>query len=83
MPPVALTRELFAGDGLSVLLRGDRDLPVPRVCQLPGPSYDAAAFFRERRHARMAAMPMAGMAGMKNVTVTSAPVTGLPSGRSA
>ena len=32
----------------------------------------------KRLSTRIAAMPMAGMAGMKNTTLTSAPVTGEP-----
>ena len=51
---------------------------VPPLPNFPEPSYMPPPLSLRFETVRMAAIPIAGMAGMKNVTVTWAPVTGLP-----
>src|SRR5579883_2845648 len=67
----------LGGDRLPAFLCGDRH--VPPLPRLPVASYMPPPLSLSITTVRMADMPMAGMAGIKNVTVTLAPSTGLPS----
>src|SRR5438105_4121312 len=51
---------------------------VPPLSNFPEPSYMPPPLSLRFETVRIAAIPIAGMAGMKNVTVTWAPETGLP-----
>ena len=78
-PSRGVHAQLLAGDRLPVLFGDDRDLPCSAALQVGLDLHRGRCPCRSRvTGVRIAAMPIAGIAGMKNVTLTSAPEMGEP-----
>src|ERR1051326_8076716 len=81
MPPVALTRSCFVASVCPFFCAEIVTCHGPPDCRTPLPSYRPFPASFSFDVVVMAAIPIDGIAGIKNVTETAAPGTGVPFAR--